>query len=112
MNTRIRFSETNPFVPWDLSLHAMRQTNDPSKVVIIHSPKEEVVDRNEMHCSPDFKPLLIIDRRDPGLTDLMDSLWALGIRPSDIGTPGHLAATQKHLEDMRKLAFHPLGIPL
>lgn len=36
---------------------------------------------------------------------LMDELWKAGVRPSDIGTPGHLAAVQYHLEDMRKLIF-------
>lgn len=39
------------------------------------------------------------------MQSLMDQLWRLGVRPSDIGTPGHLAATTKHLEDMRALVF-------
>lgn len=37
---------------------------------------------------------------------LMDELWQCGIRPSEgTGSAGALAATQKHLEDMRKLVF-------
>ena len=36
-------------------------------------------------------------------TELMDDLWNAGIRPSDIGTAGHLAATQAHLRDMQGL---------
>lgn len=37
---------------------------------------------------------------------LMDSLWDCGLRPSEgSGSAGALAATQKHLEDMRKLVF-------
>lgn len=37
---------------------------------------------------------------------LMDNLWAAGLRPSDAkATPGALAATEKHLDDMRKLVF-------
>ena len=36
----------------------------------------------------------------------MDDLWECGLRPSEgTGSAGALAATQKHLEDMRKLVF-------
>ncbi len=38
--------------------------------------------------------------------ELMDNLWELGFRPSEgTGSAGALAATQRHLEDMRKLVF-------
>lgn len=38
--------------------------------------------------------------------ELMDGLWQCGLRPSEgSGSAGALAATQKHLEDMRKLVF-------
>lgn len=37
---------------------------------------------------------------------LMEQLWALGIRPSDIKLEmGALGATKCHLEDMRRIAF-------
>ena len=37
---------------------------------------------------------------------LMDDLWHCGIRPTDgTGSVGQLKATEKHLEDMRKLVF-------
>lgn len=37
---------------------------------------------------------------------LMDDLWNCGLRPSEgTGSAGALAATQKHLEDMRRLMF-------
>lgn len=37
---------------------------------------------------------------------LMDELWHCGLRPSEgSGSAGSLAATQKHLEDMRRLVF-------
>jgi len=37
---------------------------------------------------------------------LMDSLWDCGLRPSEgTGSAGSLAATQRHLEDMRRLVF-------
>lgn len=37
---------------------------------------------------------------------LMDDLWNCGLRPSEgSGSAGALAATQRHLEDMRTLVF-------
>ena len=37
---------------------------------------------------------------------LMDDLWVAGLRPTEgAGSAGALAATQRHLEDMRKLVF-------
>jgi hypothetical protein len=36
---------------------------------------------------------------------LMDEMWAAGIRPTQVGTAGQLAATERHLEDMRTLVF-------
>ncbi len=43
---------------------------------------------------------------------LMDELWACGIRPTEgNGSAGSMAATAKHLEDMRTLYFHAVEIP-
>jgi hypothetical protein len=37
---------------------------------------------------------------------LIDELWVIGLRPSEgTGSAGALAATQRHLEDMRALVF-------
>ena len=37
---------------------------------------------------------------------LMDALWTCGLRPTEgTGSAGALAATQKHLDDMRALVF-------
>lgn len=38
---------------------------------------------------------------------LMDELWRAGVRPTEHGSPGQLAATERHLEDMRRLVFEP-----
>lgn len=46
------------------------------------------------------------------LQSLMDELWREGYRPEDIGTPGHLAATQAHLKDFRAIVAKTLDIPL
>lgn len=43
---------------------------------------------------------------------LIDELWQCGLRPSEgTGSAGSLAATERHLADMRKLAFHALKVP-
>ncbi len=43
--------------------------------------------------------------------ELMDELWRCGLRPSEgTGSAGSLAATERHLEDMRKIAMKQLGI--
>jgi hypothetical protein len=42
--------------------------------------------------------------------EIMDNLWNCGIRPSDQGSPGQLRATEKHLNDMRKIAFKKLNM--
>lgn len=42
---------------------------------------------------------------------LMDELWHCGLRPSEgSGTAGSLAATERHLKDMRQIAFTVLDI--
>jgi hypothetical protein len=35
---------------------------------------------------------------DEAAQRLLDDLWDAGYRPSDVGTAGHLAAVQKHLD--------------
>lgn len=42
---------------------------------------------------------------------LMDDLWRAGVRPTDgSGSSGQLAATERHLADMKLIAFKGLGI--
>jgi hypothetical protein len=49
-------------------------------------------------------PFLYIDKTMG--QQLMDDLWAIGLRPSEgAGTAGAMAATQRHLDDARKLLF-------
>lgn len=62
-----------------------------------------------MYRPVDSEPMLRLTPEEA--KGLMDGLWNAGIRPSDeFGTTGHLAATQKHLQDMRTLVFHKEGI--
>jgi len=42
---------------------------------------------------------------------LIDDLWQAGFRPTEgSGSAGSLKATEKHLQDMRKIAFKQLGL--
>jgi len=42
---------------------------------------------------------------------VMTALWDAGVRPaSGEGSSGQLAATERHLADMKAIAFHKLGI--
>lgn len=60
------------------------------------------------------QPMLSIQRDSAGdsaLQSLMDGLWQIGVRPRDIGTAGHLAATQAHLNDFRAIVAKQLDVP-
>ena len=64
--------------------------------------KSVVMEESEpgVHAEPTFS--LGIDEAQI----LMDDLWNAGLRPTEgSGSAGALAATQRHLEDMRKLVF-------
>jgi hypothetical protein len=61
-------------------------------------------------------PPPLFDMSNDAAQKLFDQLYDLGFRQSDVGSAGHLKATEKHLEDMRKIAFgyferaqHPFG---
>ena len=44
---------------------------------------------------------------------LIDELWNCGVRPTEgVGSAGSLAATERHLSDLRTLYFHKMGIML
>ncbi len=63
----------------------------------------------ELPESMDVAPLLQMSITDCQV--LIDSLWDAGLRPSEgTGSAGSLAATQGHLNDMRKIVFKHLKI--
>lgn len=50
------------------------------------------------------RPTLEIRREEA--QEFMDQLWNCGIRPTEgAGSVGQMAATERHLEDMRRLVF-------
>jgi hypothetical protein len=43
--------------------------------------------------------------------ELMDDLWASGVRPTEgNGSAGAMRAAERHIDDLRKIAFKTLGI--
>lgn len=55
------------------------------------------------------QPFLDIEKHNA--QKLMDDLWDCGIRPSEgSGSAGAMKKTENHLQDMRMITFHKLGI--
>jgi hypothetical protein len=68
--------------------------------------KEKVIG---MPVDPDS----IINLSDEEAKNLMDELWQTGVRPSSgEGNAGQLGATEKHLNDMRKIVSSKLEVDL
>ena len=89
--------------PWyggiELLIHTenekTRSIVKPSDITITSFPKTEAIQP---------EPSLKIGMHEAQV--LMDQLWECGLRPSEgSGSAGQLAATQKHLNDMRNLVF-------
>ena len=63
----------------------------------------------ESKVGDSIQPFLRIEK--PQAQKLMDDLWDCGLRPSEgSGSAGAMKKTEKHLEDMRTIVFHKLGI--
>lgn len=64
--------------------------------------KPIVFEKSEEGIRPEPAVILKIQQAQ----QLMDELWQCGLRPTEgTGSAGSLAATQRHLEDMRSLVF-------
>lgn len=58
-----------------------------------------------------IEPFLTIRHQEA--QSLMDSLWRVGIRPTEgQGSAGQMAAVQSHLADMRAIVADQLGVAL
>jgi len=87
-------------VPWQAGIEfLLRDGNATAEPIVM---KERVV--GEM-----LRPAFVIDMAMAQV--LIDDLWNAGLRPTEgSGSAGALAATQKHLEDMRKLVFEAVVV--
>lgn len=60
------------------------------------------------HKSGPLDPFLRLELSEA--QELMDCLWTAGLRPAEgRGSAGSLAATERHLSDMQKMAFQLLS---
>lgn len=88
-------------VPWQnrIELHGMEETDTGEVSVAQYLEMEKAEQGHE------YPPFVTLSYEAAQI--LIDSLWDCGLRPSEgTGSAGALAATQKHLEDMRSLVFN------
>jgi hypothetical protein len=58
-----------------------------------------------------YMPRPFLELGMPEGQKLMDELWDCGLRPSEgSGSAGAMRAVEKHLADMKKIAYHALKI--
>lgn len=87
----------------EIQIH-FRQIKDDGKQYVI-----KIVETKEKEHGLPGNPFTELDPKDAQV--LMDDLWSCGLRPTeDKGSAGTLSATEKHLDDMRKIAFKKIGI--
>ena len=98
---RYKFYLSSEFM-WDaFGLDIMRKEDDVQQRAVAETIVFQDVEPHAI--SMDHVPPLRLSYEDA--QQLMDELFRIGIRPSDQGSPGQLAAVKYHLEDMRKLVF-------
>jgi hypothetical protein len=84
--------------PWRRSVELY--LGNPEKAIRVKDVVWETYEEGACFCGPSF------ELNSAEAQTLMDDLWNCGVRPTEgAGTAGSMQATQRHLEDMRKLAF-------
>jgi hypothetical protein len=92
--------------PWSDSVEFMLMTTSGSGVVSVGSSiTMTTVEHGELIAHPTFR----LTRMEA--QQLLENLWQCGLRPLDgTGSVGQLGATERHLEDMRRLVFGKPGV--
>ena len=99
MSMQVRASRN----PWSFGDLVDLRLFDPETRQYAHFVKMELVTPDPKDGPVEIPPALQVKMSDAQM--LMDTLWDCGLRPTEgSGSAGALLATQKHLEDMRKLA--------
>lgn len=99
-------------------LHFLTQGADGSRFYAKPPEMVEIANDGNVIADAGRAPMLTICLKEGDgsfggpLQNLMDQLWEIGIRPRDIGSPGHLSATQSHLADFRAIVAKTLDIKL
>ena len=98
-----------------IEIRATRQPawwGDGVEIRILDRQSREYVEKVQMTPAEVGGEIPVAVRLDPEQAQaLIDSLWECGLRPTEgTGSAGALAAVERHLADMKKLAFHALKI--
>lgn len=100
----------NSIFETSLGLHFWGRTGDGKLILaepILFKVQEDLSATVGMYRPPEL-PMTIEQAQQ-----LMDELWHVGLRPSEgTGSAGSLAATQKHLSDMRSIVEKTLNVAL
>jgi len=95
MNGDWRLKARAVSAPWNMGIDILLRSGDSVVTALTVTKQSDLV-----RCEPS----LTLDIDDA--QTLMDDLWHCGLRPTEgAGSAGAMAATQKHLEDMRDLVF-------
>lgn len=86
--------------PWNGGLEVFVYNKTINGIAVARSLVMETLPEGYRQANPTF------NLGQAEAQELMDGLWQCGFRPSEgSGSAGALAATQRHLDDMRKLVF-------
>lgn len=111
-STRFRFRATRDAI-WGDNVELcgwLETTRDGVRTCAIAQPLQLVVPKDD-GLTYETAPFVSIHR--DSAQALMDELWSIGLRPSEgTGSAGSLAATERHLADMRAIVGSKLQVPL
>ena len=92
--------------PWHDGVEFLIRDFSGSKRAVVKNITLENVEPGEFQA-----PTLMLTKTAAQV--LMDDLWSSGLRPTEgSGSAGSLRATEKHLDDMRRIVEKKLGISL
>ncbi len=91
-----------------IKIYGYRKNNDGTVSILESTISESAVANAPEYVVP-MRPLLSIEEEQA--EQLMTELWRLGVRPRNgEGSLSHVEASRRHLEDMRRIAFHCLEL--
>lgn len=99
-------AQREPFIRDTISLRFVRRS-DSGRIAIAREVVFEDCKPEEWMCEIPRAMEIAPDEAQ----QFVDELWRVGIRPTEgTGSSGMLGATQRHLEDMRSIAFAKTGV--
>lgn len=109
MNDHLRqgFNVIAQVSPWRRQVEMLFILKDQDRNIAYAKPL--TVERPDDNSLSYSEPTVRLDME--AAQDLIDALWRCGLRPTEgHGSAGQLAATERHLADIRKIAFKKLGV--